>query len=138
MPIKRTLNINTLKKRFQQLDKESNDAWTNWSELKKQRDAALIVLGMYGVEMKETKSGADRTSMATDQRTSLSPLREKIAEIYAEAKKPVKASVIRKQLREKNIPFTAAQFWRTMSRMEGKGVLKRLGGGVYQLTNGAS
>lgn len=126
--------IAELKEQYAQLKPEVDRVYQTWSRLQSDLHALETVLARNGVKVKketeEAKSTTGKSSAAT--------LRLAITEILKSEGKGAKASVIREKLRKNKVPFRPAYFWRVLGRMEGKGTIKRVGTGVYELVNGAS
>ncbi|MBI3312511.1 MAG: hypothetical protein HYZ88_03185 [Candidatus Omnitrophica bacterium] len=124
--------IAELKEQYAQLKQDSDHAYEAWSKLSADARAVEAVLVRNGVRLKkdeESKPAVGKSSAAT--------LRLAITKILKAEGNAIKASVIREKLRQKKIRFRPAYFWRVIGRMEGKGAIRRVGAGLYQLQNGA-
>ena len=112
---------------------KSDAAYRVWTELNSDFRTYDQVLKDHGIvikdEVEKGKAEATKGSAAT--------LRDAIAKILKESGQ-TKASIIREKLKRDKVAFRPAYFWRVLGRMEGKGRVKRVGPGMYELVNGTS
>lgn len=128
--------LKEIRDQYLAIKQEADEVFKVWSDLSGRVRSLEQVLSNNGLKIKTDEDAAK--SAATKSKTSASTLRAAIAEILQSKGTAVKASEIREQLRKKKFAFGQPYFWRVLGRMEGKGTIKRVGTGLYQLQNGSS
>ncbi len=127
--------LRQLEAQYYDVKQKAAAAYKVWSELSTDERNFEGVLARNGVKIKKDEKEESKSSTATG---SAATLRAAIGEILKSEGQAMKASVIREKLKHKKIAFRPAYFWRVIGRMEGKGKLKKVGTGMYELVNGAS
>ena len=127
--------LRQLEAQYNDVKQKAADAYKIWSEWSAAERNLEGVLARNGVKVKKNESGESKTTAA---KGSAATLRGAIGEILKAEGQAMKASAIREKLKHKKVAFRPAYFWRVIGRMEGKGKLKKVGTGMYELANGAS
>jgi hypothetical protein len=125
-----------LKGEYARIKLDSDAAYEKWSALQVRVRALETILESAGFKIKPKDEEVKQKTEKIIGRVS--KLRLAIAEVLKAEGKAIKASVLRDKLRNQQVNFRPAYFWRIISRMEGKGMIKRVGPGMYELVNGTS
>lgn len=121
--------LNELREQYSQIKQEADAAYQRWSELNSNASSLERTLALNGVKLKTEESGIK----ASSQKSSASTLRVAIIKILKSQETAIKAREIREELRQNKVPFKQPYFWRVLHRMKRKGIIKRVGTGLYQL-----